>query len=124
MNYSDNLLSLWKETKNYLELQKQYLMMDTAEKLTVLLSAVATAAICLTFGAMALFFLLFALASWFGQMIGNMFVGFLIMGILLLLIMVIAYTKRKQWIIQPLSRLVVGFLFTTMKRKKRRQHHE
>lgn len=108
MNYSDNLQSLWKETKNYLELQKQYLMMDTAEKLTVLLSAVATAAICLTFGAMALFFLLFALASWFGQMIGNMFVGFLIMGIFLLLMMVIAYVKRKQWIIQPLSRLVVG----------------
>ena len=108
MNYSDNLQSLWKETKNYLELQKQYLMMDTAEKLTVLLSAVATAAICLTFGAMALFFLLFALASWLGQMIGNMFVGFLIMGIFLLLMMVIAYVKRKQWIIQPLSRLVVG----------------
>ena len=108
MNYSSSLQSLWEEIKNYLELQKQYLMMDTAEKLTVLLSAVATAAVCLTFGAMALFFLLFALASWFGQMIGNLFLGFLIMGFLLLLMMLIAYAKRKQWIIQPLSRLVVG----------------
>ena len=108
MNYAENLQSLWTETKNYLELQKQYLMMDTAEKLTVLLSAVSTAVVCLALGAMALFFLLFALASWFGQMIGNLFVGFLVMGILLLLMMVVAFVKRKQWIIQPLARLVVG----------------
>ncbi len=108
MNYTNNIQSLWIEIKNYLELQKEYLKLDTAEKLTVLLSAVATAAVCLTIGAMALFFLLFALALWFGQMIGNLFVGFLIMGILLLLMMVIVYTKRKQWIIQPLSRLIVG----------------
>ena len=108
MNYTNNIQSLWIEIKNYLELQKQYLKLDTAEKLTVLLSAVSTAAVCLTLGAMALFFLLFALASWFGQMLGNLFVGFLIMGILLLLMMAIAYAKRKEWIIQPLSRLIVG----------------
>ena len=108
MNYTDNLQSLWKEVKNYLELQKQYLMMDTAEKLTVLLSAVAIAVVCLTLGAMAVFFLLFAIATLFGQWIGYPFVGFLIMCILLLFMMVIVYTKRKQWIIQPLSRLVVG----------------
>lgn len=118
MNYSSELQSLWKEIKNYLELQKQYIMMDTAEKLTVLLSAVATAAVCLTFGAMALFFLLFALASWFGQMIGNMFVGFLVMGILLLLLMFIAYAKRQQWIIQPLSRLVVGLFINEEEEEK------
>lgn len=108
MNYTDNLQSLWTEVKNYLELQKQYLMMDTAEKMTVLLSAVSTAVVCLALGAMALFFLLFALASWFGQIIGSLFIGFLVMGILLLLMMIIAYVKRKQWILQPLARLVVG----------------
>lgn len=108
MNYTDNLQSLWTEVKNYLELQKQYLTMDTAEKMTVLLSAVSTAVVCLALGAMALFFLLFALASWFGHIIGNLFVGYLIMGILLLLMMVIAFAKRKQWILQPIARLVVG----------------
>jgi len=108
MDYTDNLQSLWAEIKNHLELQKQYLMMDTAEKLTVLLSAVAIAVVCLTLGAMALFFMLFALASWFGQLIDNLFVGHLIMGALLLLLMGIFYACRKRWIIQPLSRLVVG----------------
>lgn len=107
MDYSDNLQSLWAEIKNYLSLQKEYLLMDTAEKLTVLLSAVAIAVVCLTLGAMALFFLLFALAVWIGQIAGNEVLGFLIMGGLLLLLMVIAYAGRKKWIIQPLSRLVV-----------------
>ena len=108
MDYSSSLQSLWTEVKNYLELQKQYIVMDTAEKMTVLLSAVSTAALCLALGAMALFFLLFALASWFGQMIGSLFVGYLVMGIVLLLMMVVAFVKRKQWILQPIARLVVG----------------
>jgi len=108
MNYSNSLQSLWTEAKNHLELQKQYLMMDTAEKLIVLLSAVAIAVVCLTLGAMALFFLLFAIAAWISQIAGNAFVGFLVMGAILLLLMVIAYACRKRWIIQPLSRLVVG----------------
>ena len=108
MDYSSSLQSLWTEVKNYLELQKQYLVMDTAEKMTVLLSAVSTAALCLALGAMALFFLLFALASWFGQMIGSLFVGYLVMGIVLLLMMVVAFVKRKQWILQPIARRVVG----------------
>jgi len=108
MNYSENLQSLWTEVKGYLELQKQYLMMDTAEKLIVLLSVVATAVLCLTFAAMALFFMLFALATWIGQIAGNEVLGFLIMGIILLLLMAIVYLERRKWIIQPLSRLIVG----------------
>ena len=60
MNYSSDLQSLWAEVKNYLELQKQYLMMDTAEKLTVLLSAVAIAAVFLILGVVMLFFFVIA----------------------------------------------------------------
>ena len=108
MNYTENIHSLWVETKNYLELQKEYLKLDTAEKLTVLLSAVATAAVCLVLGVMALFFLLFTLAVWIGVLAGNEVVGYLSMGLVLLLLMAIVYACRKRWIIQPLSRLIVG----------------
>ena len=118
MSHTDNLQLLWKEIKNYLELQKQYLMMDTAEKLTVLLSAVAIAVLCMTLGAMALFFLLFAMASWIGHIVGSTFVGFLIMGALLLLLMAIVYFARKRWIIQPLSRLVVGLFIRDEEEKE------
>ena len=108
MNYTENIQSLWTEVKNNLELQKQYLLMDTAEKLTVLLSAVATAVLCLAFGAMALLFLVFALGFWLGHIAGNSFIGFLVIGIALLLALVVVLFCRKKWIVQPLSRLVVG----------------
>jgi energy-coupling factor transporter transmembrane protein EcfT len=108
MNYTDNFQALWTEVKNYLELQKRYIKLDTAEKLTVFFSAVATATVCLTLVAMALFFLLFALATLIGQAMEELWLGYLIMGAFLLLLMMVVYLKRKQWIIQPLSRLIVG----------------
>ncbi len=107
-DYTESLRKFWQETKSYLELQKEYLTLDAAEKLIVLLSAAALGAICLVIGAMALFFLLFALAAWVGQLSGSVALGFLIMGVVLLLLMAVVYFKRKQWIIQPLARLVVG----------------
>ena len=107
-DYTESLRKFWQETKSYLELQKEYLTLDAAEKLIVLLSAAALGAICLVIGAMALFFLLFALAAWVGQLSGSVALGFLIMGVVLLLLMAVVYFKRKAWIIQPLARLVVG----------------
>lgn len=107
-DYTESLRKFWQETKGYLELQKEYMTLDAAEKLIVLLSAAALGAICLVIGAMALFFLLFALAAWVGQLSGSVALGFLIMGVVLLLLMAIVYFKRKQWIVQPLARLVVG----------------
>lgn len=108
MNYAESIQKLWDESKVYLELQKRYLKLDTAEKLTVLLSVTATAVLCLTLGAMALFFLLLALANWFGHLIGNQTLGYLCMGVLLLLTMGICYAGRKRWIVQPLARLIAG----------------
>ena len=107
-DYTESLRKFWQETKGYLELQKEYMTLDAAEKLIVLLSAAALGAICLVIGAMALFFLLFALAAWVGQLSGSVALGFLIMGVVLLLLMAVVYFKRKAWIIQPLARLVVG----------------
>ena len=107
-DYTESLRKFWQETKGYLELQKEYMTLDAAEKLIVLLSAAALGAICLVIGAMALFFLLFALAAWVGQLSGSVALGFLIMGVALLLLMAVVYFKRKAWIIQPLARLVVG----------------
>ena len=107
MNYSENLQSLWSETKNYLELQKEYLLMDTAEKLTVLLSAVATAAVLLILGMVALFFFVIAFALWLANIVGGVW-SFAIMGGSMIALMVVIFIYRKRWIIQPLSRLVVG----------------
>ena len=107
MNYTDSLQSLWKETKNYLELQKEYLALDTAEKLSVLLSAVATAVVCLMIGVVALLFFVIAFALWLANIVGGVW-SFAIMGCFMLLVMVVFLLGRKRWIVQPLSRFVAG----------------
>ena len=107
MNYSNSLQSLWTEAKNYLELQKEYLKLDTAEKLSVLLSAVATAALCLIIALAALFFLVIAFALWLAKIVGGAW-SFTIMGGAMLLVIVIVLLARKRWIVQPVTRFVAG----------------
>ena len=99
--------SLWTEAKNYLELQKEYLKLDTAEKLSVLLSAVATAALCLIIALAALFFLVIAFALWLAKIVGGAW-SFTIMGGAMLLVIVIVLLARKRWIVQPVTRFVAG----------------
>lgn len=115
--YTDNFRKLVQEVKHYLTLQKEYALMDTADKLTVILSAVAISAICLVLGAMVLFFLTFALAYWIGRLTGSLPLGFLCIAAFLLLMLIIAYTKRNAWIVQPLARMLVR-LFVTHKEEE------
>ena len=105
--YTDNFRNLLEEAKRYLSLQKEYALMDTADKLTVILSTVAIAAVCIILGAMILFFLTFALAYWIGNITGNLSIGFISIAAFLLFMLFIVYQKRNAWFIQPLARMMV-----------------
>ncbi len=118
--YTDNFRKLLEEAKRYLSLQKEYALMDTADKLTVILSTVAIAAVCIILGAMILFFLTFALAYWIGNITGNLSIGFISIAAFLLLMLFIVYQKRNAWIIQPLARMMVR-LFVNKEQVKNEQ---
>lgn len=105
MNYTSSIQSLWTEAKSYLELQKEYLKLDSAEKLSVLLSAVATAAVCLILALAALFFFVIAFALWLAKMVGAAW-SFTIVGGVMLLFIIIILLLRKRWIVQPVARFV------------------
>ena len=110
--YTDNFRKLLQETKHYLNLQKEYALMDTADKLTVILSTVAISAICFVLRAMILFFLTFALAYWIGNLTGNLSLGFISISALLAIILLIAFKKRNAWVVQPLARMMVRLFVT------------
>ena len=109
MSYSSSIQSLWTEAKNYLELQKEYLKLDSAEKLSVLLSAVVTAAVCLTLGLVALFFFVIAFALWLAKLVGAAW-SFTIVGGVMVLFIIIILLARKRWIVQPIAKFVAGLL--------------
>lgn len=109
MNYTDNIRSLWTETKNYLELQKEYLKLDTAEKLSVLLSAVAIVVLCATFALAAILFVMVALTLLLAKVVGGVWSA-VIMGGVMLFIIVIILIARKRWIVQPISRFIARLI--------------
>ncbi|MGN0233078.1 MAG: phage holin family protein [Bacteroidaceae bacterium] len=110
---SQDLRALSLEVKRYLQLQKRYLALDAVEKVTRLLSAVAVAVVCLILGAMVLFFTLYALAEWIGTLLSSSAAGFLIVAILLLVMAMVFYSHRRQWVVQPLARLMAELFLDT-----------
>ena len=105
---SRDLHAITQEAKHYLQLQKRYMALDAVEKVTRLLSAVAVAVVCLILGAMILFFTLYALAEWIGALLGSAAAGFLIVAIILLVMAMVFFSHRQQWVVQPLARLMAG----------------
>ena len=106
-SYTSLFGHLIQEVKQYLSLQKEYVLMDTADKLIVILSSVAIAVVCFVLGAMALFFLTLALAHWIGAVTDNVPLGFLCIALFHLAILVLFFRNRNKWIIQPLARAIV-----------------
>ena len=90
---SRDLHAITQEVKHYLQLQKRYMALD---------------AVCLILGAMILFFTLYALAEWIGALLGSVAAGFLIVAIILLVMAMVFFSHRQQWVVQPLARLMAG----------------
>ena len=104
--YTEDIREIILEVKNYLNLQKKYLAIDAAEKATVILSAVAIAAICILLSSTILLFCTFALAYWIGDLLNSLPLGFAAMAIVVVLVLILFYRKRKAWVIQPLARMM------------------
>ena len=105
---TNQMHQLLEDGKNYLELQKRYIGLQSAETLTKLLSAVAVWAIVILVGTLVLLFASVALAFWLGSLTGSIAVGFSIIAALLLLLIIIIYANRKRWITEPASKFLVG----------------
>ncbi len=103
----ENMQRLFLEFKKYIELQKEYIKLDTAEKLTVIISATISISIMLILGAMVLFFLSFAIAWYLSDILNSMPLGFGIIAVFCLLLCIIFYYKRETWVFQPTARLMV-----------------
>lgn len=108
----ESIGKLFLEFKNYLELQKEYVKLSTAEKLTVMLSAIITVAVLLVLGAIVLLFLTFALAYFLGDALGSLPVGFSIIAALILILMGLFYVNRNRFVIQPLARFITKLILT------------
>ena len=105
---TNQMHQLLEDGKDYLELQKRYIGLQSAETLTKLLSAIAVWAIVILVGALVLLFACVALAFWLGSITGSIAIGFSVIAAVLLLLIIVIYANRKRWITEPASAFLVS----------------
>lgn len=105
-NSINNLESLVKEVKRYIELQGQYLKLDVVEKLTILLSTLILILILTVLSMIALFYFSFMLVYALAPLTGSLISAYAIIGAVILLLGILIYQMRKKWIFKP----IVNFL--------------
>lgn len=105
-NTINNLESLIKEIRKYIELEGQYIKLDIVEKLTILLSTLILILILIILGMMALFYFSFMLVYALIPIVGSLIGSYAVIGGIILLLALTVYRMRKQWIFHP----IVNFL--------------
>ncbi len=111
-----NITGLVEGVKRYLRLQKDYVLLEVVEKMTVLLSTILLIFILVVFGMMALFYALFALAYWMAPFVGGMTVSFAIITLVMVLITVFVYLLRSRLISKPIAVFIAKLLFSSRKK--------
>lgn len=102
---------LLSETRAYVGLQKKALLMETRDKLSIILSRLAIAVVCLVLGGMVLLFFSFFLAYIIGQALDNTALGFAIVTAIVLLLLLLFWFMREIWVIRPITSMMYN-LFT------------
>ena len=103
----DDFKVLFLQLRDYLRLQKENAAMGAAEGLTVVLSAVAIGFVIINVALAVLLLLGFALAYWLGDLLGCDALGFVVVAGIMLLLGVAFWLKRRDWITNPIARLMV-----------------
>lgn len=103
---------LFPEFKKYLELRKEFLKLDAAEKITVVFSVFLITTVLVLLGSAVLLFLAFALAYYLGGVWGSLPLGFGFVAALILLLAAVFYLNRNRMVVQPLARFMSKLILT------------
>lgn len=108
----ENMGKLFLEFKRYLELQKEFVKLDAAEKTTIVFSAAVTIAVVLLLGSIALLFFAFATAYYLGNVLESLSLGFCIVAAAVVVVALIFYSNRNRMVIQPIARFMANLILT------------
>ncbi len=93
--------------REYLQKQREHITLSAAESMTRLLFAATVGLILMLLGSTFLLLTSFALAFWINETTGSTFMGFGILACAVLLLLTLFWFKRKQWVLQPIAKLMV-----------------
>ena len=107
MEESNKIERLISHVKEYAEERFELIILNVHEKVSNVLSKATAFIIFLLLGVFTFVFLSMGLAWWIGDQMNQPYAGFFIVGLIYLLIGLLVYAKRKEWIWDPIS---VAFL--------------
>ena len=93
-----------------MHLQRDFVMLTLAEKLTVLLTVLLAGGIVLLLAALVLIFASLAVGAQLGEWTGSLALGYGIVAFFYLLVGIVVWLNRKRWIANPIA----GFLATLL----------
>lgn len=96
--------------KRYLHLQRDFVMLTLAEKLTVLLTVLLAGGIVLLLAALVLIFGSLAVSAQLAEWTGSVALGHCIVAAFYLVLGIVVWLNRKRWIANPIA----GFLATLL----------
>ena len=102
----EQLKNLIADSKEYFDLQKEYLRLTFAEQLTQLLGKIALAIVALLMGIAIIMFLGLALVHWVGEAIGNIGLCYAVLALFMAILLAIFHHNRRKWVFLPLARLM------------------
>lgn len=106
------------EIKQYIDLQKKYVLLDLTSKVTIILSALILSIILFLIGMMIILFIAIAGGSLLGQWLDNIAVGYGLIALFFIIIAIIIYAKRNKWITNPLTHFFAKLLIDNDHSKK------
>lgn len=102
----EDLQQLYKDIKKYVELQTEYVKVEFVEKLTILVSTLVIITVIIILVIAALFFLFFSLAYALVPVVGSLAISFCIIAAIYVVLIIVLFSFRKQFIINPLVRFL------------------
>jgi len=104
---SSQIKQIIEQVKVYVNLRINYLRLSVAEFLIRFFSGLVLWMVIFLFLFFVLVFGSFAFAYWFGDLTGNMAIGFLIIAGFYVLLALLIYLMRKQLIVRPFTKLIM-----------------
>lgn len=93
--------------REYLQKQKENISLGAAEGMTRLFFAATMGLVMIVLGGIIMLMASFALAFYINEVTGSAVIGFSSLAGIIFLILIILWFKRKQWVLQPIARLMV-----------------
>lgn len=106
MNEGFDFKKWFADIKRHLKLEISYGKLTAVEKTSVLLSRSAIVAVLVILGCFALFYLSSSLVDLLAIWTGAEWAAKLIMCVIMLVLMLMVYAFRKQWIVNPITKFV------------------